>query len=299
MGTPETSKIYLQTLLDNNYNIVGVYSQPSRKSGRGMEGRDSPVSSLAKRNSLPLFNPENFKSHIEIEKFKNLKADLGIVMGYGNILPSTILNECNLGFINIHLSLLPKWRGAAPIEYAIINGEKETGVTIFKLNNKLDAGLILGVKKCTISIHENKDDIMSKVNNIGKNLLIDILPRYISNELNLFPQIENNVSYAPKIKKIDTKINFSETAIKVYNKIRAFAPLPGAWFNFNGERIKILSCKIIDKKGKASTIISDDFIIACDDNSIKPLTIQREGKRVMKVEDFLLGFRFSKEDKIY
>ena len=298
MGTPEISASYLQTLLDYKYNVVAVYSQPARPKGRGMKIQQSPVEILAKKNNLPILTPQNLNSDLEIKKFKSFNADLSIIMGYGKLLPNIFLEQGFYGCINIHLSLLPKWRGASPIEHALLSGDKQTGVTLFKLVEKLDAGPIISSQICLVSNSITKGDLQTKLNNIGKQLLIKTLPKYFSGNIKLRKQNLQEIVYASKITSADTQINFSQTSKEVYNKIRAFAPKPGAWFILNNERIKILSCSINKKNGLPSTIISKDFLIGCKDYSIKPIIIQREGKKLMNTKDFLRGFFFNIGDKI-
>ena len=219
-------------------------------------------------------------------------------MGYGILLPQDFLVKPSFGCINIHLSLLPKWRGASPVEYSLLNGEKETGVTIFKLTKKLDAGPILTSQKSIVHELMTKINLQTELNDIGIKLLIKSLPKFFLGTIQPVPQDDNLATYAPKIKSFDTKIDFDTNAIEIFNKVRAFSPKPGAWFVLNNERIKILSCLVKSMKGKKSTILTKDFLLGCKDYSIKPILIQREGKKCMNIEDFLKGFSFKIGDKI-
>ena len=293
MGSPQVASEYLQILLENNLNIIGVYTQPPRPKGRGMNIQNSPVHNEALKKKIPVFHPENFKDNENIELFKELNPDLVIVMAYGILLPNKILNLPTFGCINIHLSLLPRWRGAAPVEYALLNGEKETGITIFKLVDKLDAGPIISQVSILVDESLNKNELFKKLNNIGKELIIKILPDYFDNKIILKDQNEKDATYASKINSKMTQINFNENVKNVFNKIRAFSPKPGAWFLFNNERIKIISCKKTIEKSIPSKIINEHFHIGCNDGIIVPIVIQREGKKPMEIKEFLRGFTFS------
>ena len=293
MGSPQVASEYLQILLGNNLNVVGVYTQPPRPKGRGMNIQNSPVHNEALKQKIPVFHPENFKDNENIELFRELNPDLVIVMAYGILLPNQILNLPTFGCINIHVSLLPRWRGAAPVEYFLLNGEKETGVTIFKLVDKLDAGPIISQVSILVDESLNKNELFKKLNNIGKELIIKILPNYFDNKIILKDQNEQDATYASKISSKMTQINFNENVKNVFNKIRAFSPKPGAWFLFNNERIKIISCKKTIKKTVPSKIINEHFHIGCNDGIIVPIVIQREGKKPMEIREFLRGFTFS------
>ena len=293
MGSPQVASEYLQILLGNNLNVVGVYTQPPRPKGRGMNIQNSPVHNEALKQKIPVFHPENFKDNENIELFKELNPDLVIVMAYGILLPNKILNLPTFGCINIHVSLLPRWRGAAPVEYVLLNGEKETGVTIFKLVDGLDAGPILSQVSILVDENLNKNELFKKLNNIGKELIIKILPNYFDNKIILKDQNEQEATYASKINSKMTQINFNENVKNVFNKIRAFSPKPGAWFLFNNERIKIISCKKTIEKSIPSKIINEHFHIGCNDGIIVPIVIQREGKKPMEIKEFLRGFTFS------
>ena len=298
MGTPEVSAQYIETLFKNHYNIVAVYSQPARPKGRGMKAQPSPVQVFAEKKNLPFFSPISLSDKKEFEHFKSLNIDLAIVIGYGNLIPENFLKQSTFGFINIHFSLLPKWRGASPIEHSLLNGDSKTGVTIFKLIKNLDAGPILSSEEFIIDDLLTKQELELKLNLIGKNLLIKTLVNYFDNKIQLQEQDSQNQSYASKITTNTRQIDFSKTAKEVYNQIRAFSPSPGAWFILNNERIKIISCSIKNTKGESSTVLSENFIIGCSDQSIEPLVIQREGKQSMKVEEFLRGFVVKIGDKI-
>ena len=293
MGSPKIASEYLKVLVQNNLNIISVYTQPPRPKGRGMSIQNSFVHDEALKQSIPVYHPENFNDLKTLEIFIKLKPDLVVVMAYGKLLPKEILQCPKYSCINIHLSLLPHWRGAAPIEHTLLNGEKETGVTIFQLNNKLDAGSIISQTSMSIDESLNKGELFQKLNNMGKQLIIKTLSDYFNNKIILKKQNEEKATYASKITSDMTKINFSENVTNVFNQIRAFSPKPGAWFLYQNERIKIISCSKIINKSIASTIINERFHIGCKGGAIAPIIIQREGKKSMEINDFLRGFQFS------
>lgn len=293
MGSPLISSEYLQVLVENNFNIIGVYTQPPRPKGRGMSIQNSPVHNTALNLNIPVFYPENFSNKKVLESFYELKSDLVIVMAYGKILPEEILSSPKFGCINIHVSLLPRWRGAAPIEHTLLSGDKKTGVTIFKIVKSLDSGPIISQAAISVNMSLNKKDLFEKLNEIGKNLLIEILPNYLNNKIILKEQIEENATYASKINTNITKINFYEDAQSISNKIRAFSPKPGAWFFFKNQRFKIINCHYVYTDVQPSIIINDNFHIGCKNGIIVPLTIQREGKKPMEINEFLKGFKFT------
>jgi methionyl-tRNA formyltransferase len=298
MGTPEISSIYLQSLIDNQYNIVGVYSQPPRKKGRGMFMQESATHNLAIKKGIKVFTPLDFSEETVLKILKNLEPDLIIVMGYGLKLPNKVLNLPRLGCINIHVSLLPRWRGAAPIEYALLNGDKVTGVTIFKLVEEMDAGPILLSNSIDIDKDINKEELTKNLNFIGINLLNKILPKIFKQEINLREQSSSLVTYAKKISTDLRKINFYDSGENIYNKVRAFSSKPSAWFHYNNEIIKIIKSDFVKGSWDTSTIINDKFQIGCSDGKICPKIIQREGKKPMHLNEFLRGFQFIVGSKI-
>ena len=298
MGTPEISKIYLQSLIEYKYNIIAAYTQPPRKKGRGMQIQNSPVHKLSLKHNIPVYHPKNFASSDTINKFKKLNSDVAVVMGYGILLPKVIIKSPVHGSINIHVSLLPRWRGAAPIEHALLNGDKITGVSIFKIKEKLDAGPIIARKKINIDENISKEDLTIQLNIIGTSLLNKILPNFLDNKITLRKQDENKVTYAKKITSNHRKIDFNNDVKIVYNQIRSFAPKPSAWFVLNNERIKIIKCSIIICDSEVSTIINEQFHIGCRNGKIIPQIIQRQGKEPMGINEFLKGFIFDIGQKI-
>jgi len=298
MGSPKIASEYLQVLIKNNLNVISVYTQPPRPKGRGMTIQNSSVHDEALIQGIPIFHPENFKDKKNVETFTKLDPDLVIVMAYGILLPDRILSCPKFGCINIHVSLLPRWRGAAPVEHALLNGDKETGVTIFKLINKLDAGPILSQVSLSINDNINNEDLLKKLSAMGKDLLMKTLPNYFNNKLTLQAQNEGEATHANKISSVQTKIDFNDNVIKVFNKVKAFSPKPGAWFMFQNERIKIIKCQTSIQKSIPSTIANNEFHIGCVGGLIEPRIIQREGKKPMGIGEFLKGYQFSVGQKV-
>ena len=297
MGTPDIAAQHLNVLFKKNLNIVGVFTQPPRKKNRGMRIEKSEVHQIAEKNNIEVFYPTSIDVTV-IEKVKSLEPDLIIVIAYGIILPSKFLNIPKYGCINIHVSLLPRWRGAAPIEHALLAGDEKTGISVISISPKLDAGDILMQESFAIDKDINSDDLTINLTNLGKKTLMETLPLLFENKLIRKKQDESKVTYANKFISEDRKINFYNSSDDVYNHIRAHGPKPGSWFTYRGERIKIIKAKKINELGKSSTILNKDFMIACKDGAILPLLIQREGKKVFSIDDFLRGFTFSIQDKL-
>ena len=297
MGTPDIAAQHLNVLFKKNLNIVGVFTQPPRKKNRGMRIEKSEVHQIAEKNNIEVFYPTSIGVTV-IEKVKSLEPDLIIVIAYGIILPSKFLNIPKYGCINIHVSLLPRWRGAAPIEHALLAGDEKTGISVISISPKLDAGDILMQESFAIDKDINSYDLTINLTNLGKKILMETLPPLFENKLIRKKQDESKVTYANKFISEDRKINFYNSSDDVYNHIRVHGPKPGSWFTYRGERIKIIKAKKINELGKSSTILNKDFMIACKDGAILPLLIQREGKKVVSLDDFLRGFTFSIQDKL-
>ena len=298
MGSPQIAAIYLSSLLENKYNIIAAYSQCPKKKGRGMHLEKSAVHKLALLNKIDVFFPSIFSGELEKKKLSNLNPDLIIVMAYGLKLPKFILDLPRLGCINIHISLLPRWRGAAPIEHAILAGDKKTGISIFKLNEEMDAGPIITSETIKINNSINKDQLIKILNIVGIKLLNTILPKILNETIAYKIQKKNEVTYAPKIYPEMRKLDFSQTTEVINNKIRAFAFKPSAWFYCNNERIKVIEADFCQGEWKSSTVINELFHIGCKNGKMCPKVIQREGKKPMKLEDFLRGFVFKVGSKI-
>ena len=297
MGTPNIAAQHLNILIENNLNIVGIFTQPPRKKNRGMRIEKSDVHQIADKNNIEVFYPSTIDDTV-IQQVKSLEPDLIIVIAYGIILPASFLNIPKYGCINIHVSLLPRWRGAAPIEHALLAGDDKTGISIISVSPKLDAGDILMQESFTLDKDINRDELTLNLTNLGKTTLMKTLPLLFENKLIRKKQDESKVTYANKFLSEDRKINFYNSTDDVFNHIRAHGPKPGSWFTYKGERIKIIKAKKINESGESSTILNKDFMIACKNGAILPEFIQREGKKVVSLDDFLRGFTFSIQDKL-
>jgi len=293
MGTPEFSVPTLKFLIQNKFNILSVYTQPPKKSKRGQKINPSPVEKFSLNNKLNLRNPENLNTNNELKYFQELSPDIAIVVAYGQIIPKVFLSTTRFGFINIHASLLPKWRGAAPIQRAIMNEDKKTGVSIMKIEEKLDSGPILVSKELKLNQNETHGEIEKKISEIGAKLLIESLKNIKNDNLKFIDQVHSKATYAKKIGKSETKINWNLDANKVLAHIHGLSPNPGAWFKYENERFKVLKAKISTENGKSSSVINENLTVACKTNSIKILELQRQGKNKQTAKNFLLGKKIS------
>ena len=289
MGTSDFALPSLRALVETKVDVVAVYTQPPRRSGRGNKLQISSVGRFAQANRLKLFHPENFSDASEIDFLQSLRPDLVLVVAYGLILPKKILEISTRGFFNVHASILPRWRGAAPIQRAILANDKKTGVSIIKLEPTLDTGPIVLQKQLKIESNDNTGLLHDKLSVIGANLTSRLCASI--GQLEYTIQSTKGVSYAKKIEKSETQINWNVDAVAVNRQIRAFSPNPGAWFNFCGERIKILECQVSNGKGKPGFVMDEYFQIACLHGSILPTVLQRAGKSPLNVGDFIRGYK--------
>jgi len=280
----------LKSLYQNGYQVSVVYTQPPQKSQRGQKINKSLIQSLSETLNIKFRTPLSLKNNREeYEYLKKLDADLGIVVAYGQIIPNEILNLTKKGFINIHASLLPKWRGAAPIQRSIINLDKQTGITIMKINNKLDSGPTCNSYKIDISNNENAEIISNKLSLLGAEKILDNIDNILDDEIEFKEQNHADATYANKIEKSEGKIDWNNKAENIIGKINGLYPSPGAWFIYKGERFKILKAEISEGKGNPGIILDEYFKVACNNKSIKILEIQRQGKRPQKINEFMLG----------
>ena len=294
MGTPEFSVPALEALINNKFEIVSIYTQPPKKSKRGQKINVSSVQKFSEKNNLPVRNPENLNNEEEYNFIKSLSADIAVVVAYGKLIPKNILKTTKHGFINIHASLLPKWRGAAPIQRAIINGDKKTGVSIMKIEEKLDSGPVLASKELALDQNATYGEIQKKLSIIGSDLLIESLKNIENGKAKFIDQIHSNSTYAKKIDKNETKINWRLDANKVIAYIHGLSPNPGAWFEYENERFKVLRANKSAASGNPGTLLDENLIIACKSDSIQILEIQRQGKNKQITKDFLMGKKISK-----
>ena len=294
MGTPEFSVPTLESLINNKFEILSIYTQPPKKSKRGQKINISPIQKFSEKNNLPVRNPENLNNGEEYNFIKSLSADIAVVVAYGKLIPTNILKTTKLGFINIHASLLPKWRGGAPIQRAIMNGDKKTGVSIMKIEEKLDSGPVLASKELALDQNATYGEIQKKLSLIGSDLLIESLKNIENGKAKFIDQIHSNSTYAKKIDKNETKINWRLDANKVIAYIHGLSPNPGAWFEYENERFKVLRANKSAASGNPGTLLDENLTIACKSDSIQILEIQRQGKNKQTSKDFLLGKKISK-----
>ena len=295
MGTPLFSVPILKSLYQNGFSIPVVYTQPPQKSKRGQKINRSPIQSFSEVLNINCRTPLYLKNNNEeYEYLKKLDADLAIVVAYGQMIPSEMLKLTKKGFINIHASLLPKWRGAAPIQRAIMNLDKLTGISIMKINENLDSGPICNSYKLNISSNDNAEDISNKLSSLAAEKILENLDDIFSDEAEFKEQEHSEATYAKKINKLEGKINWNEKSDTIIGKINGLYPNPGAWFIFKGERYKILKATISEKQAAPGIVLDEYLEISCNDKSIKVLEIQREGKRQQKIEEFVLGSKITK-----
>ena len=296
MGTPIFAVPILKSLYQNGYPISVVYTQPPQKSQRGQKINKSPVQGISETLNIDFRCPKTLRDNDEEYNFiKELNADLAIVVAYGQIIPENFLNLTKKGFINIHASILPKWRGAAPIQRSIMKLDTETGISIMKINKELDSGPISNIYKIKIDHNNNTQEISEKLSLLAAEKILDNIDEIFEDKIQFIDQEHSKATYAKKIDKNEGKINWSDKAINIIGKINGLFPIPGAFFIFNGERYKILKAEIGNGVGKAGEVLTDKLEIACSDNqSIKILEIQRQGKKVQKIGEFLLGSQIKK-----
>ena len=296
MGTPMFAVPILKSLYQNGFPISVVYTQPPQKSHRGQRINKSPVQGISETLNIDFRTPESLENNDEEYKFlKNLDADLAIVVAFGQIIPKKFLNLTKKGFINIHASILPKWRGAAPIQRSIMNLDAETGISIMKINEELDSGPVSNIYKIKLDQNLNAKEVSEKLSFLAADKILDNVDDILDDKSIFEEQNHSASSYAKKIVKSEGQIDWSDDALKIIGKINGLYPSPGAFFNFNGERYKILKAEIGNGIGKNGEVVSDNLEIACSNNkSIKILEIQREGKKVQKIGEFMLGSRIRK-----
>jgi len=294
MGTPEFSLPSLQALIKKNFNVLCVYTQPPAKSKRGQKIEATPIEKFAKENKINIKNPINLNSQKELEEFHKLSADIVVVVAYGQIIPKIFLDKARFGFINLHASLLPKWRGAAPIQRAIMNEDKSVGVSIMKIEEQLDTGPVLFSKEIKLDRETTHGEIEKELSTMGADLIIESLKIIESGSAKFLKQEHSKATYAKKIKKNETKINWNLSADKVLAHVHGLSPNPGAWFEYESERFKVIRAKKSLANGKPGIHLDDNLTIACKSDSIQILEIQRQGKKKQTTKDFILGKKINK-----
>jgi len=300
MGTPLFSVPILKSLYQNGYSISVVYTQPPQKSQRGQKINKSPIQGISETLKIDYRTPSSLKNNKEEYNYiKELDADLAIVVAYGKIIPKEYLNLVKKGFINIHASLLPKWRGAAPIQRSIMNLERETGISIMKIGEKLDTGPICNSYKIKIMDNDNTETISEKLSALAAEKILDNIDEILEDKINFEEQKHDDASYAPKIEKIESQIKWNETAENIIAKINGLYPNPGAFFIYKGERYKILSANLASGSGEIGEVLDDYLEVSCGNKkSIKVLEIQRQGKRPQNISEFMLGSQIKKGSKL-
>ena len=288
MGTPEFAVPILKSIHGSKHEILCVYTQPPKKKNRGQKIDSSPVQKFAESSSLKLRFPSDFNNE-EYEYIKRLNPDVVVVVAFGKILPKKILDINNVQFLNVHASLLPKWRGAAPIQRAIMNLDKTSGISIMKIVSKLDSGPTLIKSEIPITNNTNFVSLSNQMSKLGAIKILEALNLIENNKANFIFQNEDEATYAKKIEKTEAKISWEENADKVIAKINALNPNPGSWFTFKGSRIKITKAVEVDQQGRPGEVLSNNFIVACQKNAIQILELKKEGKNKMKVQDYIHG----------
>jgi len=296
MGTSNFSVPILKLLYQNGYPIVTIYTQPPQKSMRGQKINKSPIQKMAENLCIECRTPDSLKENNEEYNFlKLLNPDLVIVDAYGQLISKNYLSLSKHGFINIHASLLPKWRGAAPIQRSIMNLDKETGVTIMKIVEKLDAGPVMMQEKINVTSEMNAEDLSNKLSDLSSKLILECIDEIEGGKAKFIDQDEQKATYAKKINKEEGKINWDNSAENILAQINSLLPNPGAWFSFMGERYKILKASISEAEGEKGKVIDNNLTIACKSKSIKVNEIQRQGKNKQSTSEFLLGSKIKKE----
>ena len=295
MGTPFFAVPILKSLYQNGYPISVVYTQPAQKSKRGQRVNKSPVQGISETLNIEFRTPTSLKNNREeYEYLKKLNPDIAIVVAYGQIIPKEILNLTKKGFINIHASLLPKWRGAAPIQRSIMNLDKQTGISIMRINEKLDSGPVCNSYELNVMNNDNAEIISDKLSALAAKKILDNIDEILEDKLEFKEQTHEEATYADKIEKLEGKINWNNSAESIIGKINGLYPSPGAWFIYNGARYKVLKAEIGNGVGKIGSVLDDYLEISCYDKSIKILKIQREGKRPQNIKEFMLGSQIKK-----
>ncbi|MGR9154721.1 methionyl-tRNA formyltransferase [Rhizobium leguminosarum] len=294
MGTPEFSVPTLRLLVDAGHRIVAVYTQPPRPGGRrGLDLQKSPVHQAAELLGLPVVTPVNFKDPEERERFRAFNADVGVVVAYGLLLPEAILNGTRDGCYNGHASLLPRWRGAAPIQRAIMAGDAKTGMMVMKMDKGLDTGAVALTREVEIGPNMTAGELHDRLMLVGAKAMAEAMVKLEMNDLPLTPQPEDGVLYAAKIDKAETRIDFSRDAGDVHNHIRGLAPFPGAWFELEiggkPERVKVLASELAEGQGAAGQLLTDDLVVACASGAVRLTRLQKAGGKPLAAADFLRG----------
>ncbi|WP_350635317.1 methionyl-tRNA formyltransferase [Pseudoalteromonas sp. GW168-MNA-CIBAN-0100] len=291
-GTPDFAARHLQALIQSEHQIVGVYSQPDRPAGRGKKLKASEVKELALEHNLPVFQPQSLKNDVALAELTSLNADIMIVVAYGLILPKAILEAPRLGCLNVHGSILPRWRGAAPIQRAIWAGDEQTGVTIMQMDEGLDTGDMLHISRCPISTTETSASLYTKLAELGPDALIETINKLANGEITPEPQNDELANYAKKLSKEEANIDWSMSALQIERNIRSFNPWPVCFTQMGGQTVKIYQAQVVLQSGDPGQILSSDkngVVVACGEHALCITQLQPQGKKPMAINDFLNG----------
>ncbi len=293
MGTPDFAVPTLSEIIGQGHDVVAVYTRAPKPAGRGMDEQKTPVHKLADRFGIPVFTPRTLREEKAQADFASLNADVAVVVAYGLILPAPVLEAPALGCLNLHGSLLPRWRGAAPIQRAIMAGDAETGVMVMKMDEGLDTGPVGMVERIAIAPDMTAQDLHDRMSVLGADLMVRALAALDRGSLAFSSQAEDGVTYAAKIDKAEARIDWSRPAVEVHNRIRGLSPFPGAWFEADlgkgKERVKVLRASLADGQGNPGTVLDDALAIGCGEGAVRLVEVQRAGSKAMKAADFLNG----------
>ncbi|WOF72734.1 methionyl-tRNA formyltransferase [Parvibaculaceae bacterium PLY_AMNH_Bact1] len=302
MGTPDFSVGVLAALVEAGHDVVAVYSQPPRKAGRGMDLKKSPVHEFAETKGIEVRTPKSLKGEEEQQSFADLDLDVAIVVAYGLLLPAAILEAPRLGCLNLHASLLPRWRGAAPIQRAIMAGDSETGVMVMQMDEGLDTGPVLGTARIAITSDMTSSLLHDELAKFGAPLMVETLAKLAAGEVTPAEQSEEGITYAKKIDKAEARIDWTRPAKELDCHIRGLSPFPGAYFEMlrkgKPERVKVLWAEAVIGSGDPGTAIDDALTIACGEGALRLLEVQRAGKGRATADEFLRGFPLAKGEKV-
>ena len=289
-GSPEFAVPALRALVGIGHEIVRVYTQPSQVAGRGKKVQETAIYAIASELGLQVCTPSSLTDEAVQQEFKELNLDAAIVVAYGLILKKPILDAPKFGCFNIHASLLPRWRGAAPIQRAIMAGDEETGVSIMRMNEGLDTGPLLLSETVPIRDFTTSQKLHNQLAILGSGMIVEALEGVFSGRLKEVPQPEEGITYAQKLTREEGRIDWNKTAEEIERKVRAFTPWPGAWFNLGDVRLKVLEVELVEGSGEPGVVIDNNLTVSCRTGSLRLKTVQREGRRPMSVETLLRGF---------
>ncbi len=293
-GGASYTLVPLKKILESKFKLLKVFTKYPKPSGRGKKVLENPLQKFLEEKKIPFSNPKNLKSEEEINKIKILKPDIILVFSYGNILPKAVLDIPKWGCINIHASLLPKWRGASPVQYSLLNNEKETGFSIMLMNEKVDEGKILYKEKVKIEDHDDTQTLLNKITELASLSILEVIENFVSGIIKPVQQDHQIATYTKIIKKYETYLDFNESADKILGKIRAFNPNPGSKCFINGELVKIIKAKkeiLNQSANKPGTILDDKLLISCKQDGVRPIIIQRAGKNPLMLSEALNGWK--------